>query len=184
MLAPLTETEPAELVLTLLASHMHTSLVLLDETLALWTRLGIGLDPSQVLAITLLFFPYFNHGTSCWQVVLIFTRKAERVPAFAVHDIFERVNSFFCHVVAAFLRAPLDVLVLIGHLLTMPVQIFLLVDNIMLEVLQEKAVRHYNVAPQLRTFCENTAWTIRGHFVNQKMFPTHFVELMAATQLI
>ena len=65
MLAPLCEAEPAEVELALLAGHVHTALVLLDQTRALWTRLGIGFDPSQILAVaTLLFFPNPNHAAS------------------------------------------------------------------------------------------------------------------------
>jgi hypothetical protein len=64
MLAPLCEAEPTKVELAVLASHVHTTLILLDETRALGTRFGIGFDPSQILAIaTLLFFPDSNHCT-------------------------------------------------------------------------------------------------------------------------
>jgi hypothetical protein len=160
-------------------------LVFLDQTRALGTRLSVRFYPSQILAIAaLLFFPDCDHGTSRGQMVFIFTRKAEGVSAFTIHNIIERVNSFFGHKIASFLRAPLYVLVLISHLFAVPVQI-LLTDAILdWEVIQEKAVRHHDVAPQLRTFCEDTTGSIRGYFVNQKMFPAQLVELMAATQLI
>jgi hypothetical protein len=64
MLAPICEAEPTKFKMAVLASHVHTTVILLDETRALGTRFGIGFYPSQILAIvTLLFFPDSNHCT-------------------------------------------------------------------------------------------------------------------------
>jgi hypothetical protein len=67
MLAPFAKTKPAEAKLALLASHVHTALVLFNQACTLWTWLGIGLDPREILTITaLLFFPDTHHGAGCW----------------------------------------------------------------------------------------------------------------------
>ena len=43
---------------------------------------------------------------------------------------------------------------------------------------------HYNIAPGLGTFGEDTTWPIGLYFVNQIELPTILVELMSTTQLI
>lgn len=124
MLAPLHKTEPAEAKLALLARHVHTALVLLDQALTLGARLRVGFDPREVLAVcALLLLPDADHGAGGWQVVLVLAREAERVAAFAIDGVFYCVYCFFGHVLATFLRTPFDVLVLICHLLAMPIQI-------------------------------------------------------------
>jgi hypothetical protein len=121
VLAPLHETEPAEAELAFLTSHVHTALVLLDETLALGTRLGVGLDPGEVLAVAaLLLLPDANHGAGGWQMVFVLAGEAEGVAALAVDCILDRVHRLFSHVIAPFLRTPFDVLILICHLLAVP----------------------------------------------------------------
>ena len=126
VLAPLHKTEPAEAELALLARHVHTPLVFLDQALALGARLRVGFDPGEVLAVAaLLLLPDAHHRAGGWQVVLVLAREAERVTALAIHCVFYRVNSLFRHVFATFLRTPLDILVLIRHLLAMPIQILM-----------------------------------------------------------
>ena len=78
VLAPLGETKPAEAELALLTGHVHTALILLDQALALGARLGVGLDPGEVLAVTaLLLLPDADHGAGSWQMVLELAGKAE-----------------------------------------------------------------------------------------------------------
>lgn len=126
VLAPLHEAEPAEAELALLAGHMHTALVLLDQALALGARLRVGFDPREVLAVSaLLLLPDADHRAGGWQVVLVLAREAERVTTLAINGVLYCIYCFFRHVLATFLRTPLDILVLIGHLLAMPIQILM-----------------------------------------------------------
>ena len=153
VLAPLGKAKPTEAVLALLASHMHAALVLLDQTRAFRARFRVGLNPGKILAITaLLLLPDAHHGASRRQVILILTREAERIATFTINSVFNRVNCFFCHVLTPFGWAPLDVFVLIGHLLAVPVEIFLpivgsILVNFVLKVLKEKGVRDFHIAP-------------------------------------
>ena len=122
-------------------------------------------------------------------MVLVLTREAVGKPAFALDCVFESVYCFLSHIIASFLRTPFDIFVLICHLLAVPVQIFFTVvdtifRNLVLQVLEEKRVRNYNIAPQLRAFGKHASRSIRFNFINQKVCPAHFVILMSTHQLI
>lgn len=153
MLAPLLEAEPAKVVVAFLTLHVHTPLIFLDQAGAFGTRLGVSFYPSNVFAITALFFhPDFDHGAGWWKMVLVLTREAVGKLAFALDCVFESVYCFLSHIIASFLRTPFYIFVLICHLLAVPVQIFFTVvdtifRNLVLQVLEEKRVRNYNIAP-------------------------------------
>jgi hypothetical protein len=190
MLCPIGEAQPAKMVQTLLAGHMHTTLVLFYQALAFGTRLGICLHPYDILAIiALLFYPDTHHRTSRWQMVLVFTSKAVGVSTLAVHCVFYCINCFFGQIIAAFVRTPLDILVVVGHLPTMPTQIlFSIVLSVFMflvrEVLEKKAMGDHHIAPGLWTPSKNAIGPHVFNLVNQKIFPTHSIELMPTNELV
>ena len=69
MLAPRTGANPAKLVLTLPASHMIATTILVDRRIAMWALFCIGMDPIRRLAIVLTFFKPETHNRTNHRLV-------------------------------------------------------------------------------------------------------------------
>ena len=119
----------------------------------------------------------------------MFTIEAKCVTTFAIsHRPFNKVW-LLKDVVAAFLRAPFHIFIMVSHLLAMPVQVLLqIIDAIfwirtVLQVFQEVRVRHYYVASCLRASSEYALSSIL-HLVLEHHHPAHPIELMSARERI
>ena len=86
VLGPSTSAQPAELVAALTTGHVHTTLILFDWPLALGAWLGIGDDPSQVLAFcTILNVPLFHSFTVHRPVRLLLAGETKCAATLAHH---------------------------------------------------------------------------------------------------
>ena len=109
MHGPLGEAEPAELELALLADHPIAAGRLLDVSLTVGTRLGVCLDPRQVVFVGLLFLlPHDDLRAVGRLVVLIATSDAKGLPALADYRVIVVKLAQLNQLVAALLRTPLD----------------------------------------------------------------------------
>ena len=92
MSAPRCQTQPAEMMATISASHMVATLILLNITSTLRTRLGVGLDPHEILRIKLfLLIPLLDLETGCWHVLFLCAGHAILVPALAFNPFFQKL---------------------------------------------------------------------------------------------
>jgi hypothetical protein len=112
-------------MMAFLASHMHTALVLFNQTGTFWTRFAISFQPRDIFWITAFFFlPDFDLITCWWQVILVFTIETEGITAFTFGRLPLNKVRLLNNVIASFLRTPFHILVLICHLFTMPCFVF------------------------------------------------------------
>ena len=126
------------------ARHVITPLILLDRLPTLGTLLSVCHNPSNVLAfIRILSFPRPRVFAAARSVRLLPALEAEGVAALALH-VADAVLLVFNAVVAALVRTPPHVLVVVRVRLAEPLLVCLLV--VPFQVLLEERVRHCQVA--------------------------------------
>jgi len=119
-------------------------------------------------------------------MVFISTLETECFTAFTDYSVFHCKVRFLNQVLAFLGWAPLNILILIGKLLTVPLVIFLQIIYFLISRLvlhQESFVnrmRNNHVASQLRACAENAHRSIFSYFILKEVFPAGFTELMAA----
>ena len=128
MRLPVAHTDPAEFVPARQARHMVTPLVLLNGLVTAWTLLGIRRYPLDIFTLgTCLFQPFVVDLTRAWQMgqlATLETKDSATLPAVDLIDI--AMACLLKEVVAAGLRTPLDILVVVRELLAqlLPIQLF------------------------------------------------------------
>ena len=128
VLCPVSKAQPTKAIITFSTSHVHTTLVLFNISIAFWTRFTISLYPSQVFRIILfLFVPKSNLFTWCWLVLFLSTFKAKACATITLHCILVSKVWSFNNVTALDVWTPLDIFVVICKLFTMPLNILLLI---------------------------------------------------------
>lgn len=86
MSAPFGQAQPAEIMTTLPAGHVVATLILLDIGSTLGTRLGVGLDPHQILGVHLLLLvPHHDLVARSRHVRFLLTLSAVRVTTLALN---------------------------------------------------------------------------------------------------
>ena len=108
MLFVVTSAKPAELILAVLTSHVHATLVLLNVCFALRTRLGIQLKPNIIVVITAIdsVVPFGQKVTREWPVSLFNTLETPVIPTQTV-DVSLFSGRVVCEVGAVGSWAPL-----------------------------------------------------------------------------
>lgn len=188
---PFGQTQPAKIMIAFSTSHVHAPLVFFNVGVALWTGFTIGLDPSQIFRIILFFFnPELNKTALSGQMILLATFEAKSVAAPAFHNVVVAVFAFFDDVVASFLRTPLDILVVICKLFTVPGQVLLIVIHLIIrvwsvnQIFRKIWVWNHNITPELWARSKHTLCTKILYFDFKVIFPTDAAKLVAATELV
>lgn len=182
MSAPRCQTQPAEMMATISASHMVATLILLNIASTLRTRLSVGLDPHEILRIKLfLLVPLLDLETRCWHVLFLCAGHAILVPALAFYPFFGTEGTQFSYVLTIFIRTPLDILVGVGVLFDMPIQVLSLVLELgcIFHERQKHAVWHHTIASKLLACGEYGLHALLCDFFTQVGFPRGIAELMA-----
>lgn len=191
MAFPVFKTQPAELVVAELAGHVHAATVFFDVAAAFGAWLCVGLDPGQVFRIADFFFePEHDEVAAGWQVVFLAASKAKRVAALTLNNVSYRVIAALNHQIAILGRTPLDILVIICELPTVPLQILHKVinnfafNNLLLPLQQSNPdrVRYDDITPHLLALHEHAFYTFRDHFLFQILSPAYFAKLVLAGQ--
>ena len=116
------KTNPAELMLALSASHMLTSLILLDINLALRARFTIKLDVIYICRVFLfLVSPFFKLLAGSRHVPFFITLETETVTTFTVNVYISTERTSLDQLVAVFVWAPLYARVLICEISKVPI---------------------------------------------------------------
>lgn len=186
VLLPWREAQPAEVVLAFLAVHMVTALVLLDVGAALGARLGVGLDPAQVLAVTLLFLqPKVHVVAGRWHMGLLSALDALRRATVALHRVQHAVVADLHKLIAFLVRAPLDIFAIVRELTAMPCHVFLVVGKLglILHQVQKHRMRYAHIAEGLLAASEHAGLSVRFDLLLQIISPRDGTELVAAPKL-
>lgn len=141
------ETQPAELVRTLLASYMVTPLVLFNVGFAFLVRTLFCkcFDPFDgIRLLTFQSLPFFHLAAWWGRVVFCQAFETENVFTRTSDDIWQRVIGPKSYFFASLVGAPFEGAVLLRKLLAMPINIVLL--KFAFNMLHEETVGHHNIA--------------------------------------
>lgn len=147
VLRPLAHTQPAKLISAQLASHVITALVFFYWFATRRALLGVGHDPSDILALVRVFEgPIFSLLAVTWPMRLIATLEAKAVAALATHLRHSIVLVLYA-VIAVLERTPPHILVIVSERFAKPLLIQLQI--ISWKVLVKERVWHDNIAKNL-----------------------------------
>lgn len=128
MIFPRSKAHPAEVCTAYFASHMVTSLIFLNRSLAFLVRthLRVGHDPGQVFAFARIFqLPLLPHVAVGRPVLFLSALEAKTISALTIDDVFCVVFGYALGRVVTLLgvRTPLYVLVVVSEGLAVPSQV-------------------------------------------------------------